>query len=48
MSPLPRGDLEGKDLLVPWAFNTPLDINSIRLNARDKTITIESSDLTLA
>ncbi len=45
---LVQGEIEGKDLLVPWALKTPLELNSIRLNARDKTITIESSDLTLA
>ena len=43
-----EGNLEGKDILIPWAFKTPLEINSIRLSARDKTVTIGSSDLTLA
>jgi len=43
-----EGSLEGKDLLIPWALKTPLEINSIRLSARDKTVTIGSSDLTLA
>jgi hypothetical protein len=43
-----EGSLEGKDLLIPRVFKTPLDLNSIRLSAHDKTIAIESSDLTLA
>ncbi|HET7318284.1 MAG TPA: AsmA-like C-terminal domain-containing protein, partial [Nitrospirota bacterium] len=43
-----EGSLEGKDLLIPWTFKTPLEIKSIRLSARDKTVTIGSSDLTLA
>ncbi len=43
-----EGSLEGKDILIPWVFKMPLDINSIRLSARDKSVTIESSDLTLA
>ncbi len=43
-----EGSLEGKDLIIPWALKTPLEINSIRLSARDKTVTIGSSNLTLA
>ena len=43
-----EGSLEGSDLLIPWALKTPLEINSIRLSAHDKTVTIGSSDLTLA
>ena len=43
-----EGNLEGSELLIPWALKTPLDINVIRLSAHDKTVTIESSDLTLA
>jgi hypothetical protein len=43
-----EGRLEGKDLLVPWAFKTPLDIKNIRLSASARTVTIESSDLLLA
>jgi hypothetical protein len=43
-----EGNLEGSDLLIPWAFKAPLEINRIRLSAHDKTVTIGSSDLMLA
>jgi hypothetical protein len=43
-----EGSLVGKDVLIPWAFKTPLDVKSIRLSASGRTVTIESSDLLLA
>ncbi len=43
-----EGSLEGKDILIPWAFKSPLDVKSIRLSASGKTVTVESSDLLLA
>jgi hypothetical protein len=43
-----EGNLEGSDLLIPWALKAPIEINRIRLSAHDKTVTIGSSDLMLA
>jgi len=42
------GEISGKELLVPLIFRSPLNIENIHLSARDKIITIESSELELA
>jgi hypothetical protein len=42
-----EGSFEAKEILIPWVFKTPLNINSVRMSAHDNTVVIESSDITL-